>query len=60
MEALVRKRGGRLDQSGGAGLGLAIVQDILDAYRWKMAFGRSQSGGLKLSIEADGRPTRGY
>jgi signal transduction histidine kinase len=47
-EALVRRRGGRLDLSGGAGLGLAIVDDILDAYRWSMSLDRSRLGGLKV------------
>ena len=47
-EALVRRRGGRLDLSGGAGLGLAIVDDILDAYRWSMSLDRSLLGGLKV------------
>ena len=49
-EALVRQRGGRLDLSGGAGLGLAIVEDILEAYRWRMNLDRSQLGGLKVVI----------
>jgi signal transduction histidine kinase len=50
-EALIRERGGRLDESGGAGLGLAIVQDVLDAYGGAMRFSRSDLGGLR--VEAD-------
>ena len=49
-EAVVRQRGGRLDLSGGAGLGLAIVEDILEAYQWRMKLDRSQLGGLKVVI----------
>ena len=49
-EAIVRLRGGRLDMSGGAGLGLALVEDILDAYRWRMALRRSPLGGLRVEI----------
>jgi signal transduction histidine kinase len=44
QEAL--RRGGRLDQSGSAGLGLAIVGDIADAW------------GASLSIEAPARGCR--
>ncbi|MCQ3943742.1 MAG: sensor histidine kinase [Alphaproteobacteria bacterium] len=44
-------RGVRLDErGGGAGLGLAIVQDVLDAYRWQLQLGRSEMGGLKATI----------
>jgi signal transduction histidine kinase len=50
-EALIRERGGRLDESGGAGLGLAIVQDMLDAYGGALRFSRSDLGGLR--VEAD-------
>ncbi len=45
------ERGARLDQRGkGAGLGLAIVQDVLDAYAWRLALGTSELGGLKATI----------
>jgi signal transduction histidine kinase len=44
----VMERGIRLDQRGeGAGLGLAIVQDVLEAYRWRLALDASELGGLK-------------
>ena len=42
-------RGGRLDErADGAGLGLAIVQDVLDAYGWTLQLGVSELGGLKV------------
>lgn len=50
-EALIRRRGVRLDETGGAGLGLAIVEDVLDAYGATMRFSRSDLGGLR--VEAD-------
>jgi signal transduction histidine kinase len=50
-EWLVRRRGGRLDETGGAGLGLAIVQDVLEAYGMTMKFSRSSLGGLRVSID---------
>ena len=50
-ERLIRRRGGRLDETGAAGLGLAIVQDVLDAYGLTMSFSRSDLGGLAVSIE---------
>ena len=50
-EWLVRQRGGRLDETGGAGLGLAIVQDVLDAYGATMKLSRSDLGGLRVSID---------
>ncbi|MBI5128202.1 MAG: HAMP domain-containing histidine kinase [Rhodopseudomonas palustris] len=49
-QAMVLGRGVRLDQRGeGAGLGLAIVQDVLDAYGWTLHLSRSDLGGLKAS-----------
>ena len=45
------ERGTRLDERGeGAGLGLAIVQDVLDAYGWRLDLAKSQLGGLKATI----------
>jgi signal transduction histidine kinase len=49
--ARVLERGARLDERGGAaGLGLAIVQDVLDAYEWGLELSRSELGGLKATI----------
>jgi len=31
-------------------LGLAIVQDVLDAYGWRLALSRSELGGLKATV----------
>jgi len=47
----VLERGARLDERGGAaGLGLAIVQDVLDAYGWGVDLSGSELGGLKAAI----------
>lgn len=47
----VLERGVRLDERGGAaGLGLAIVQDVLEAYGWALQLSRSELGGLKATI----------
>jgi signal transduction histidine kinase len=48
----VTERGIRLDERAeGAGLGLAIVQDVLDAYAWRLELGTSDRlGGLKAII----------
>ncbi len=43
-------RGGRLDESGSAGLGLAIVRDVLDAYGWRLDLGVSDLGGLRAAL----------
>jgi signal transduction histidine kinase len=49
--ARVLERGARLDQRGdGAGLGLAIVQDVLSAYGWRLELAASDLGGLKATI----------
>jgi signal transduction histidine kinase len=46
------ERGIRLDErEDGAGLGLAIVQDVLEAYGWQLELATSgQLGGLKVTI----------
>jgi signal transduction histidine kinase len=51
-------RGARLDEGGeGAGLGLAIVQDVLELYGWRLDLATSdQLGGLKVTI-APGAPS---
>jgi len=47
----VMDRGKRLDSSAlGAGLGLAIVSDVLDHYGQKLRLSRSELGGLKASF----------
>ncbi|MDA9408147.1 sensor histidine kinase [Bradyrhizobium sp. CCBAU 45384] len=47
----VLERGARLDERGGAaGLGLAIAQDVLDAYGWGLELSTSELGGLKAAI----------
>lgn len=48
------RRGGRLDQSGAAGLGLAIVSDLLDAYGWRLELGTSDLGGLRVELKPPG------
>ena len=52
--ARVLERGARLDERGdGAGLGLAIVQDVLSAYRWRLVLTNSELGGLKTIVAPD-------
>ena len=46
----VLARGGQLDQRGGAGLGLAIVQDVVEAYGWTLRLDTSEIGGLRATI----------
>ena len=42
------QRGVRLDERGeGAGLGLTIVQDVLDAYNWRLKLDKSELGGTQ-------------
>ncbi|RDV03226.1 sensor histidine kinase [Undibacter mobilis] len=48
------ERGVRLDERGGAGLGLSIVQDVLAAYKWRLELGHSNLGGLKATIAPEG------
>lgn len=48
----LQERGHSLDQSGnGAGLGLAIVQDLVDAYDARMSLDESRLGGLLIAID---------
>jgi signal transduction histidine kinase len=52
-------RGGRLDErADGAGLGLAIVQDVLDAYGWTLQLEVSALGGLKATCRASAGSAR--
>lgn len=49
---MMLQRGQRLDLRGqGAGLGLSIIQDVLDAYGWTILLETSELGGLKATIE---------
>jgi signal transduction histidine kinase len=49
--ARMLERGARLDRRGdGAGLGLAIVQDVLSAYGWRLELASSELGGLKVVV----------
>jgi signal transduction histidine kinase len=51
LRASVLARGTRLDERGdGAGLGLAIVQEVLEAYGWTLQLNVSELGGLKAVI----------
>jgi len=47
----VLARGGRLDQRGSAGLGLAIVQDVVEAYGWTLKLDSSELGGLRATLQ---------
>jgi signal transduction histidine kinase len=51
LRATVLARGVRFDERGtGAGLGLAIVQDVLGAYCWGLELRASTLGGLQATI----------
>ncbi len=48
---LILQRGSRLDQSQeGQGIGLAVVQEIVDAYELELEFGESPLGGLRVRL----------
>jgi signal transduction histidine kinase len=56
----VLARGGRLDATKpGAGLGLAIVGDLIEAYGGSLALCRSPLGGLRAELRLPGRPGLG-
>ena len=59
--ARMLERGARLDRRGdGAGLGLAIVQDVLSAYGWRLELASSALGGLKATVaRVSGAPLNG-
>ncbi|GGE53693.1 histidine kinase [Agaricicola taiwanensis] len=48
--AALAGRGRRFDETGSAGLGLAIVSDIAGAYGAQLCFDRSSLGGLKVEL----------
>jgi len=55
QRARMLERGARLDERGeGAGLGLAIVQDVLGAYGWRLEVASSKLGGLRATIAPEG------
>lgn len=47
----IQERGHRLDESGGAGLGLAIVHDVLEAYDARLTLDRGSLGGLRVIVD---------
>lgn len=47
----IAERGERLDESGGAGLGLAITTELVEAYGGHIRLGPSDLGGLMVEIE---------
>jgi signal transduction histidine kinase len=52
-------RGAKLDEKkDGAGLGLAIVDEIVSAYRGKLELSRSELGGLRVSLTWPAPPHR--
>lgn len=51
----VLQRGQRLDESReGHGLGLGIVQDLVELYRGELSLGRSEHGGLAARLDLPG------
>jgi signal transduction histidine kinase len=57
--ARVTRRGTRLDESvPGTGLGLNIVQAVMEAYGGKMALERSASGGLRVRLSLHQQSSR--
>jgi signal transduction histidine kinase len=56
--ARLTERGLRQDQSGGAGLGLAIVSEILQAYGSALRMEPSALGGLSVSFDVAGEALR--
>ena len=51
MRSMVLARGGRFDERGSAGLGLAIVQDVVEAYGWTLRLETSEIGGLRATLQ---------
>ena len=45
------QRGLRMDERGGQGIGLAVVQSIVSAYHGKLTLCRSHLGGANVTIE---------
>jgi signal transduction histidine kinase len=60
LRSTALERGARFDRRGeGAGLGLAIVLDVLEAYDWQLDLGSSPLGGLKATIAPAGTTAAG-
>ena len=56
VRPIVLARGGQLDERGGAGLGLAIVQDVVEAYGWILKLDTADlGGGLRATIQPNER-----
>lgn len=47
------RRGGRLDERGSAGLGLAIATEVLAAYDWSLSLEKSPLGGLLVRLSPE-------
>jgi len=51
----ILQRGARLDEATpGHGIGLAMVDDIVDAYEGQLSFERSEKGGAAISVQLPG------
>jgi len=54
----ILRRGGRADEAvSGQGIGLAVVQEIVDAYAGKLTLLNHENGGLQLSLVLPNRQT---
>jgi signal transduction histidine kinase len=51
LEPFVRLEGSRSRRTGGAGLGLAIARDLVDAHRGTLAIGDVPAGGARLTVQ---------
>jgi signal transduction histidine kinase len=51
LEPFVRLEGSRSRRTGGAGLGLAIARDLVDAHRGTLVIGDVPAGGARLTVQ---------